>query len=131
MQKRSYLGKQVRTPVTKLDPIPWMGAPGINIKLHCSEFTSHCPVTSQPDFATLLIEYTPCKFIVETKSLKLYLWTFRGKREFNEKLVDGIAKDFFKQISPEVVTVSGKFFARGGISVEAKSVYRKESDLSF
>jgi len=89
------------------------------VTLQCSEFTSHCPVTGQPDFATLRIEYMPDKSIVETKSLKLYLWSYRDKAMFNEQIVEKIAADIIKQVRPKWVTVVGTFAQRGGISVQA------------
>lgn len=124
--KSKYLGAQITTPVTELDLIPWTGNP-IRVILDASEFTSHCPKTGQPDFATISIEYQSDKFIVETKSVKLFMWQFRDKKEFNEKLVDYIAETFFKQLQPKWIRVIGKFAIRGGISVTAESFLDKEA----
>ena len=85
----------------------------------CREFTSRCPVTGQPDFATLRIAYAPKRLLIETKSLKLFLWSFRERAAFNEGLVVEIADRIFQQVSPEWVCVEGTFAARGGISVSA------------
>lgn len=114
----NYLGKQHSTPVKTLDRIPWQGG-SIIVTLDCSEFTSHCPVTKQPDFGSLVIQYAPDKFIAETKSVKLYLWKFRNIAAFNEQIVAQIADEFFRQIQPRWVDVTGKFAMRGGISVSA------------
>ncbi len=116
-----YLGQQFGKSVKKFDLIPWLGS-RITVTLNCTEFTSHCPVTGQPDFAKLVIEYVPNKFIVETKSMKLYLWQFRSKKEFNEKLVNFIANDFAKQVKPVSIRVVGEFYTRGGIAVTAESI---------
>lgn len=117
-----YLGQQFGEAVTEFDLIPWDGG-SVQVDLNCTEFTSHCPKTGQPDFAKLLISYVPKKYIVETKSMKLYLWGFRDKKEFNEKLVAFIASDFYHQVLPRRVKVVGEFFTRGGISVTA-TAYR-------
>ncbi len=117
----NYLGKQHSKPVQKLDTIPWHGGE-IVITLNCSEFTSHCPVTKQPDFGSLLIEYAPGDFLAETKSVKLYLWKFRKKAAFNEQIVSTIASEFFAQVLPKWVRVSGQFAMRGGISVRAEAI---------
>lgn len=116
--ERKVLGKIANEPTDALDRVEWKGGP-ITVTLNCSEFTSHCPVTGQPDFATLKIVYQPIKYIVETKSLKLFLWRYREKRAFNEALTAEIAEEFRKQIKPHFVEVTMEFFARGGISVTA------------
>lgn len=122
--KSKYLGQQITSAVTELDLIPWTGNP-ITVTLDASEFTSHCPKTGQPDFATISITYRSDKFIVETKSVKLFMWQFRDKKEFNEKLVDYIAKTFNEQLQPKWIRVIGKFAIRGGISVTAESFLEK------
>jgi 7-cyano-7-deazaguanine reductase len=116
-----YLGKPNTRATRKLDTIPWKGNMSMAVALDCTEFTSHCPVTGQPDFATLLIEYDPHKLLVETKSLKLFLWSFRSVGKFNEEIVDEIAQAFFDQVRPRRVEVRGTFHQRGGIAVQARS----------
>jgi 7-cyano-7-deazaguanine reductase len=116
--KAKHLGKQSQRAVTTLDLIPWNKG-DMEVTLDCTEFTSHCPVTKQPDFAKLTITYMPDAYIVETKSMKLYLWQFRDRAEFNEKLVAQIADDFQKQLNPIRVRVEGRFNTRGGIAVTA------------
>lgn len=114
------LGKQVSTPVEKLDLIPWTEG-AIEITLDCEEFTSYCPVTHQPDFGRLTIIYEPDKVIAETKSVKLYLWKFRDTGEFNEKLTAKIANDLFAQLNPKKLLVTFQFNRRGGICVRASA----------
>lgn len=113
-----HLGKPSNQPVDRVDLIPWTGGP-VHVRLDCAEFTSLCPVTGQPDFAALVIEYVPERLIVETKSLKLYLWRYRNEAAFNENLVDAIATDLFEQLRPRWLRVQGRFSPRGGISVTA------------
>lgn len=87
------------------------------VKLDCPDFTSLCPVTGQPDFAHLRIEYVPGDLCVETKSLKLYLAAYRNERAFNEVIVNRIFGDFMRACSPKKLRVEGAFAARGGISL--------------
>ncbi len=87
MDDLKHLGKPSYQPIDRVDLIPWSGE-SVVIRLECSEFTSICPVTKQPDFGSLVIEYVPQSHLVETKSLKLYLWKYRSEPGFNEVLVD-------------------------------------------
>lgn len=87
------------------------------VRLNCPEFTSLCPVTGQPDFATLLIDYIPDRRMVESKSLKLYLFSFRNHGAFHEDCVNIILKDLVALMHPKYVEVSGLFTPRGGISI--------------
>ncbi len=116
-----HLGKQSQKAVTKLDLIPWVGAnkSGMadTVTLRATEFTSHCPVTRQPDFGVIEVIYGPDKHLVETKSFKLYLWRFRDVAKFNEAIVAEIADDFMSQVQPHHVRVTGTFNLRGGIGV--------------
>ena len=84
----------------------------------CSEFTTLCPKTGQPDFATLTIRYIPAKLLVESKSLKLYLFGFRNHGDFHEDVVNVIYGDLVKLLKPKYMEVIGKFAARGGISID-------------
>ena len=118
MSDLKHLGQRSNEPIDELDRIEWTGEP-IVIQLDCSEFTSLCPVTGQPDFGELLIEYVPDKSLVETKSLKLYLWRYRDQAGFNEALVDMIATDIARQLEPLWLRVTGTFNPRGGIGVTA------------
>lgn len=88
------------------------------VKFNCPEFTSLCPVTGQPDFATIYISYIPDKKMVESKSLKLYLFSFRNHGDFHEDCVNIIMKDLIKLMNPKYIEVWGKFTPRGGISID-------------
>lgn len=93
--------------------------PGVNqvVELDCTEFTALCPKTAQPDFATILIRYCPDKKLVESKSLKLYLFSFRQTGSFHEDCVNKIARDLFSLMEPKWIEVRGNFMPRGGISI--------------
>jgi 7-cyano-7-deazaguanine reductase len=123
-----FLGKVFNKPIEELSLIEWSGG-DIEVCLHCSEFTSHCPVTEQPDFGSLKIVYEPDKSLVETKSMKLFLWGFREKKGFNERLVASIADNFFDQVKPKRVTVMGQFHPRGGIAIEVKAIRKRDFEL--
>ena len=82
------------------------------------EFTTLCPKTGQPDFATLTIRYIPSKRLVESKSLKLYLFGFRNHGDFHEDVVNVIYDDLVRLLKPKYMEVIGKFAARGGISID-------------
>ncbi len=84
----------------------------------CPEFTSLCPVTGQPDFATITIQYVPDVRMVESKSLKLYLFSFRNHGDFHEDCVNVILKDLRALMEPKYIEVWGKFSPRGGISID-------------
>ncbi len=88
------------------------------VKFNCPEFTSLCPITGQPDFATIYISYIPDRRMVESKSLKLYLFGFRNHGGFHEDCVNTIMKDLIRLMSPRYIEVWGKFLPRGGISID-------------
>lgn len=88
------------------------------VKFNCPEFTSLCPITGQPDFATIYISYIPAEKMVESKSLKLYLFSFRNHGDFHEDCVNIIMKDLIKLMEPKYIEVWGKFLPRGGISID-------------
>ncbi len=116
----TYLGKKSTDPVDAVDLIPWEGD-SVTVKLECSEFTSVCPVTGQPDFGELEIEYRPLNAIIETKSLKLYLLKFREQGVFSEVLVNQIAEELWLQVKPEWICVRGYFNSRGGIAIDVEA----------
>lgn len=95
------------------------------VKFNCPEFTSLCPITGQPDFATITISYVPELFMVESKSLKLYLFSFRNHGDFHEDCVNVIMKDLIKLLDPKYIEVQGKFTPRGGISIDPYCNYGK------
>jgi len=88
------------------------------VKFNCPEFTSLCPMTGQPDFAAIYISYIPGAKMVESKSLKLYLFSFRNHGDFHEDCVNIIMKDLIKLMDPKYIEVWGKFTPRGGISID-------------
>lgn len=96
------------------------------VKFNCPEFTSLCPITGQPDFATIYISYVPDKHMVESKSLKLYLFSFRNHGGFHEDCVNIIMKDLTKLMDPKYIEVWGKFTPRGGISIDPYCNYGKK-----
>ena len=95
------------------------------IKFNCPEFTSLCPITGQPDFATIYISYIPDLYCVESKSLKLYLFSFRNHGDFHEDCVNIIMKDLIKLLNPRYIEVWGKFLPRGGLSIDPYADYGK------
>lgn len=96
------------------------------VKFNCPEFTSLCPITGQPDFATIYISYIPNELMVESKSLKLYLFSFRNHGDFHEDCVNIIMKDLIKLMDPKYIEVWGKFTPRGGISIDPYVNYGKK-----
>ena len=87
------------------------------VQFNCPEFTSLCPITGQPDFAEIKIMYIPEYRMVESKSLKLYLFSFRNNGDFHEDCVNIIMKDLVKLMEPKYIEVIGLFTPRGGISI--------------
>ena len=88
------------------------------VKFNCPEFTSLCPITGQPDFATIYISYIPNIKMVESKSLKLYLFSYRNHGDFHEDCVNKIMSDLIALMDPKYIEVWGKFLPRGGISID-------------
>jgi 7-cyano-7-deazaguanine reductase len=95
------------------------------VKFNCPEFTSLCPITGQPDFATIYLSYIPDKKLVESKSLKLYLFSFRNHGAFHEDCINIIMKDLIALLDPNYIEVLGKFLPRGGLSIDPWSNYGK------
>ncbi len=87
-----------------------------HIAFECPEFTCVCPLTGQPDFATILIDYVPDERCVELKSLKLYLWSYRDEGAFHEAVTNRICDDLVAALAPRRISVTGKFWVRGGIT---------------
>ena len=87
------------------------------VQFNCPEFTTLCPITGQPDFAEIKILYLPGERMVESKSLKLYLFSFRNHGDFHEDCVNVIMKDLIRLMDPKYIEVVGLFLPRGGISI--------------
>jgi 7-cyano-7-deazaguanine reductase len=94
-----------------------------NVKLVSSEYTSLCPVTGQPDFGTIEINYVPADSLVETKSLKMYLASYRNEKIFNEAAVNTILNDLVVILKPSTIEVKGTFAQRGGIQLTITASY--------
>ncbi|HVU37127.1 MAG TPA: preQ(1) synthase [Opitutales bacterium] len=90
---------------------------GYWIHLDCPDFTSLCPVTGQPDFARITIDYIPGQKCLETKALKFYLAAFRNEPAFNEAVINRILDDLVRACRPKVMRVEGKFSPRGGLGL--------------
>ena len=95
------------------------------IEFDADDFTSRCPITGQPDFATLHIEYVADRRCIETKSLKFYLSSFRNCAAFNEEVANRILDDLVQACSPRIMRVFGQFASRGGIRVSVRAEYEK------
>ena len=95
------------------------------VKFNCPEFTSLCPITGQPDFANIIISYVPAVRMVESKSLKLYLFSYRNHGDFHEDCVNKIMKDLIALMDPKYIEVRGRFLPRGGISIDPYCNYGK------
>ena len=93
------------------------------IQFDCPEFTSICPVTGQPDFGHITIRYVPDKLCLESKSLKLYLFSFRNHGVFHEEVVNRILDDLVKTVKPRRAVVEGKFNPRGGIAITVEAAH--------
>lgn len=113
----TILGKQAQ-PSKKLEAFPNKN-PGryYKVTLETEEFTCLCPITGQPDFAKIRIEYVPDTKIVESKSLKLYLWSYRNEGAFHEHVVNTILDDLVAILDPHYIKVTGVFNIRGGIGI--------------
>jgi 7-cyano-7-deazaguanine reductase len=96
------------------------------VKFNCPEFTSLCPITGQPDFATITISYVPDVRMVESKSLKLYLFSFRNHGDFHEDCINIILKDLINLMDPKYIEVTGFFVPRGGISIYPYANYGRK-----
>lgn len=96
------------------------------VSFNCPEFTSLCPITGQPDFAKIVINYIPDEKMVESKSLKLYLFSFRNRGDFHEDCVNIIMKDLKKLMNPKYIEVKGIFTPRGGIAIYPFANYGRE-----
>ena len=88
------------------------------IRFSCPEFTTLCPVTGQPDFANLIIDYIPDAFIIESKSLKLFLSSFRNQEGFSEEVTVNIAKRLEEEVDPRWLRIGGYWYPRGGIPID-------------
>ena len=102
-------------------------APGRDylIRMQIPEFTCLCPMTGQPDFATLYLDYIPDRRCVELKSMKLYVWSYRDEGAFHEAVTNRILDDIVKAISPRFARLTARFYVRGGIFTSVVAEHRK------
>ena len=119
------LGKPMTAPSKELDTFP-KPAHVTAVTFTSDEVTSFCPVTGQPDFNTVVIEYHPDQVCVESKSLKLYLWTFRDEQIFGEGLANEIAQDMVAALDPLYCKVTVQQTIRGGLQMTAVAEINRE-----
>ena len=102
-------------------------SPGRDYLIHMQipEFTCLCPITGQPDFATIVLDYIPDRKCVELKSLKLYIWSFRNEGAFHEAVTNRILNDLVKALAPRFMRVTAKFRVRGGILTSVVAEHRR------
>ena len=122
----TQLGRGTTQPTRHLETFPNQH-PGrrYTVTLTSDEFTCVCPATGQPDFATITIRYVPDQRIVESKSLKLYLWSFRNEGHFHEHVTNVILDDLVKALDPWQCEVTGEFNVRGGIAITVEAKYER------
>ena len=121
----TLLGKPAK-PIRKLETFPnHNDKRDYVITLQTEEFTCVCPKTGQPDFAKIKIQYIPDKKIIESKSLKLYLWSFRNEGVFHEHVTNIILDDLVAALQPRWCKVSTEFAVRGGIGITVDAEYKK------
>jgi 7-cyano-7-deazaguanine reductase len=123
----TLLKKKKAKPVKRLEAFP-NRTPGrrYTVTLVCPEFTCVCPMTGQPDFGTITIHYVPDRKILESKSLKLYLWSYRREGAFHEHVTNRILDDVVRALDPWYCKVTGDFNARGGISITVVAEHEKK-----
>jgi 7-cyano-7-deazaguanine reductase len=115
------------TPTRQLETFPNSNPErDYEIAFEAPEFTCLCPMTGQPDFATIRIRYVPDQKCVELKSLKLYLWSYRDEGTFHEAVTNRIANDLIAALDPRYLYVEGDFFVRGGIKTVVKVEHRRK-----
>lgn len=121
----TILGRQTK-PSKQLEAFP-NRTPGrfYKVSLESAEFTCVCPMTGQPDFAKIRVDYVPDEKIVESKSLKLYLWSFRDEGIFHEHVVNQILDDLVEILDPHWCKVRGEFNIRGGIEITVEAEHTK------
>src|SRR5712691_765173 len=95
------------------------------IRMQIPEFTCLCPMTGQPDFATLLLEYVPDRKCLELKSIKLYVWSYRNRGAFHEAVTNQMLDDFVAAVKPRCMRLCARFNVRGGIFTDVVAEYRK------
>ena len=119
----TQLGGQTEQPTSPEEAVletvdnPHVGVDYV-ARFTCPEFTSLCPITGQPDFAHLVIDYVPGKKLIESKSLKLYLASFRNHGAFHEDCTVGIARRLVRHLEPKWLRIGGYWYPRGGMPID-------------
>ena len=117
-------------PARRLDAVPNPHPDrDYEVALAIPEFTCLCPVTGQPDFATIRIRYVPDQQLVELKSLKLYMWSYRDEGAFHEDVTNRILDDLVHAVRPRWAEVTGDFNVRGGIKTEVRVIHGKRPEI--
>ncbi|MBE0411112.1 MAG: NADPH-dependent 7-cyano-7-deazaguanine reductase QueF [Anaerolineales bacterium] len=125
LEDLTILGRQVK-PGKKLETFPNRTPQRYYlVTLETDEFTCVCPMTGQPDFATIQVQYIPDKKIVESKSFKLYLWSFRDEGVFHEHVTNQMLEDLRAALDPHWIKVKGVFKPRGGIGITVEAEHTK------
>lgn len=126
VQNLTLLGQGQTQPQRKLETFPNRHPHRrYTVRLETDEFTAVCPITGQPDFATIRVEYIPNERIVESKSFKLYIWSFRNEGIFHEHVTNVILDDLIEALDPHWCRVTGEFAARGGITITVTAEYKR------
>jgi 7-cyano-7-deazaguanine reductase len=99
------------------------------VALEIPEFTCLCPQTGQPDFATIRVRYVPDRVLVELKSIKLYIWSYRNEGAFHEDVTNRILNDFVTVSAPRWIEVVGDFSVRGGIKTVVRATHGKRPEI--
>jgi 7-cyano-7-deazaguanine reductase len=123
MNDRTYLGKDTKYQFNnpdqvKLDLIPNPRVTNYTARFTVPEFTSLCPQTGQPDFAVMIIDYQPRDWLLESKALKLWMFSFRNHGAYHEDVTVGIGQRFYEEVKPFWVRIAGFFMPRGGIPID-------------
>jgi len=128
LQGLTILGKESQ-PSKTLEAFP-NRTPGryYRVTLEADEFTCLCPMTGQPDFARLLVQYVPDQKVVESKSFKLYLWSFRNEGVFHEHVINQILDDLVRTLEPHWCRVTGIFNIRGGIKITVDAEHTRTAE---
>jgi 7-cyano-7-deazaguanine reductase len=120
-RRLTQLGQKSEIPVSpeeaEIQTFEWRGS-AVSVRFTCPEFSSICPLTGQPDFARLVIDYVPDRRMIESKSLKLFLHSFRNEGAFHEAVVDLIGSRLFEASKPHWMRIGGFFYPRGGIPLD-------------
>jgi 7-cyano-7-deazaguanine reductase len=120
-----------RRPARRLDAVPNPHPDrDYEVAMAIPEFTCLCPMTAQPDFATIRIRYVPDQHLVELKSLKLYMWSYRDEGAFHEDVTNRILDDLVAAVRPRWAEVTGDFNVRGGIKTEIRATYGKRPEIT-